>query len=56
MLFRSGGLQAQGKSIPLGITFGVFSFAGGLDPSKVLDEADRAMYAKKQADKKRQPR
>ena len=53
---EQGGFEWQGKPVPLSISFGAFSFAGGLDPSKILDEADRAMYAKKQADKKRTPR
>jgi diguanylate cyclase (GGDEF)-like protein len=51
-----GGFAWQAKPVPLGVTFGAFSFAGGTDASKVLDEADRAMYAKKQADKSRPSR
>ena len=53
---EQGAFSWQGKPVPLGITFGAFSFAGGLDASKVLEEADRAMYAKKQADKGHTPR
>jgi diguanylate cyclase (GGDEF)-like protein len=53
---EQGGFEWQAKPVPLGITFGAFSFAGGVDASKALDEADRAMYAKKLADKSRPSR
>lgn len=53
---EQGSFTWQGKPVPLGITFGAFSFAGADDPSQILDLADRAMYAKKQADRKRSPR
>jgi diguanylate cyclase (GGDEF)-like protein len=50
---EQGAFAWQGKPVPLGITFGAFSFTGGADASKILAEADRAMYAKKLADKGR---
>lgn len=39
----------EGRPVPIAVTFGAFSFADDADASKVLAEADRAMYAKKQA-------
>lgn len=53
---EQGAFSWQAKGVPLSITFGAFSFAGGLDALTILDEADRAMYAKKQADRGRLPR
>lgn len=53
---EQGGFAWQAKPVPLGVSFGAFSFAGGVDASKALDEADRAMYAKKLADKSRPSR
>ncbi len=37
----------NGQEIRVGVTYGAYSFRGGDDPSKVLEEADRAMYARK---------
>jgi diguanylate cyclase (GGDEF)-like protein len=55
-VIEQGPFQWEGRPAPLAITFGAFSFAGGLDAAKILDEADRAMYAKKEAQKtKRAP-
>jgi diguanylate cyclase (GGDEF)-like protein len=53
---EQGNFSWQGKPVQIGITFGAFSFSGGSDPSQILAEADRAMYVKKQADKKRSQR
>lgn len=46
----------EGQPVPIAVTFGAFSFAGGVDAAKVLAEADRAMYAKKQANGGKTPR
>jgi diguanylate cyclase (GGDEF)-like protein len=41
----------QGQAIPLGVSFGVYSFRGGENAGDALDAADRAMYqAKRQRD------
>jgi diguanylate cyclase (GGDEF)-like protein len=37
----------QGKEIPLGISYGVYSFSGGENAGDALDAADRAMYEAK---------
>ncbi|HUC68598.1 MAG TPA: diguanylate cyclase [Stellaceae bacterium] len=37
----------QGKEIPLGISYGVYSFSGGENAGDALDAADRAMYQAK---------
>ncbi|MGE5539117.1 MAG: GGDEF domain-containing protein [Gemmatimonas sp.] len=47
-----GGFQWQGKPVPLTITFGAFSFTGGGDAGKIIEQADRAMYERKQADRR----
>ncbi len=40
-------LQWQGQSIPLGVSYGVYSFNGGENAGDAIDAADRAMYAAK---------
>jgi GGDEF domain-containing protein len=40
-------LQWQGKSIALGVSYGVYSFHGGENAGDAIDAADRAMYAAK---------
>ncbi len=37
----------QGKEIPLGVAYGVYTFTGGENAGDALDAADRAMYAAK---------
>jgi diguanylate cyclase (GGDEF)-like protein len=37
----------QGQTIPLGVSFGVYSFRGGENAGDALDAADRAMYQAK---------
>jgi diguanylate cyclase (GGDEF)-like protein len=37
----------QGQAIPLGVSFGVYSFRGGENAGDALDAADRAMYQAK---------
>jgi diguanylate cyclase (GGDEF)-like protein len=40
-------LQWQGQSVPLGVSYGVYSFNGGENAGDAIDAADRAMYAAK---------
>jgi len=40
-------LQWQGQAIPLGVSFGVYTFNGGENAGDAIDAADRAMYAAK---------
>jgi len=40
-------LPWQGQSIELGVSYGVYSFAGGENAGDAIDAADRAMYAAK---------
>lgn len=40
-------LQWQGKPVPLGVSYGVYSFDGGENAGDAIDAADRAMYAAK---------
>jgi len=42
----------DGKHVPLRVAYGAYSFTGGEDAAKALAEADKAMYARKQAKKK----
>jgi diguanylate cyclase (GGDEF)-like protein len=37
----------QGQAIPLGVSYGVYSFRGGENAGDALDAADRAMYRAK---------
>ncbi len=41
----------EGKHVPLRVAHGAYSFTGGEDAAKALAEADKAMYARKQAKK-----
>lgn len=41
----------EGKHVPLRVAYGAYSFTGGEDAAKALAEADKAMYARKQAKK-----
>lgn len=44
-------MEWEGKSLRLFIAHGAYTFKGGDDVSKALDEADRDMYARKQSSK-----
>ncbi len=44
-------MEWEGKRLRLYIAHGAYTFKGGDDVSKVLDEADRDMYARKQGTK-----
>ncbi len=44
-------MEWEGKSLRLFIAHGAYTFKGGDDVSKALDEADRDMYARKQGTK-----
>ena len=48
-------LEWNGKTIPLRIAYGVYTFEGGDDSNTALAAADKAMYAHKNADKDKMP-
>ncbi|MBZ0325264.1 MAG: GGDEF domain-containing protein [Alphaproteobacteria bacterium] len=49
---EAGGIEWQGKRIPIGAAFGAYTFHGGHEASEVLNAADRDMYGRKNRDKK----
>jgi diguanylate cyclase (GGDEF)-like protein len=40
-------IEWKGRSIPVRLSYGTYSFRGGSDPNAALDAADRDMYARK---------
>ena len=44
-------MEWEGKRLNLDVAYGAYSFMGGDDVSKALDEADRDMYARKKGAK-----